>query len=267
MQVKSLGYQTDLIFPRFDGEIIDRGDYLIILTPTNPDFYWGNFLLFANPPGRGDFDLWKQIFAEEIGWRPRIKHLAFGWDSPEGDLGQIEPFREAGFHLFQDVILTTPSVNRPPKYNSEVVVKPISSDWEWDQALQTLLMWPWPAGEADESDMAGFTAKEMERYRAMTRAGLGHWFGAFLGEQFTAGLGIFVEGTIGRFQRVSTRPDFRRRGICSTLVYQVSCYAFEQMGVETLVMAADEDYFAARIYESVGFMPTERQVGVHYWWE
>jgi hypothetical protein len=39
------------------------------------------------------------------------------------------------------------------------------------------------------------------------------------------------------------------------------------MGVETLVMAADEDYFAARIYESVGFMPTERQVGVHYWWE
>jgi hypothetical protein len=47
MNVKSLGYRTDLIFPTFDGEIIDRGDYLVIRTPKNPTFYWGNFLLFA----------------------------------------------------------------------------------------------------------------------------------------------------------------------------------------------------------------------------
>jgi hypothetical protein len=37
------------------------------------------------------------------------------------------------------------------------------------------------------------------------------------------------------------------------------------MGVETLVMAADENYYAARIYEKVGFKPTERQAGLHWW--
>jgi len=36
MKVHSLGYQTDLIFPAFDGEVIDRGDYLVIKTPSNP---------------------------------------------------------------------------------------------------------------------------------------------------------------------------------------------------------------------------------------
>ena len=55
MDVKSLGYKTDLIFPAFDGEIVDRGDYLVVRTPSNPYFYWGNFLLFPRPPAEGDY--------------------------------------------------------------------------------------------------------------------------------------------------------------------------------------------------------------------
>ena len=39
MIIRSLGYCTDLFFPRFDGEVIDRGDFLIIRTPANPTFY------------------------------------------------------------------------------------------------------------------------------------------------------------------------------------------------------------------------------------
>lgn len=50
MNIRSLGYRTDLLFPRFDGEVIDRGDYTVIRTPSNPTFYWGNFLLFDQPP-------------------------------------------------------------------------------------------------------------------------------------------------------------------------------------------------------------------------
>jgi ribosomal protein S18 acetylase RimI-like enzyme len=147
------------------------------------------------------------------------------------------------------------------------VVKTLSSDEEWDQALQAQLVCHWPGDDTDHSGFPAFMAREMERYRAMTQAGLGHWFGAYLGEQFTATLGLFVDGEIGRFQQVATLPDFRRRGICSSLVYQAASYAFERMGVETLVMVADEDYYAARIYERLGFKPVERQVGVHDWWK
>ena len=34
-QTRSLGWQTDLIFARFDGEVADRGDHLLVRTPTN----------------------------------------------------------------------------------------------------------------------------------------------------------------------------------------------------------------------------------------
>ena len=50
MNIQSLGYRTDLFFPRFDGEVTDRGDYIVIRTPSNPTYHWGNFLLFNQPP-------------------------------------------------------------------------------------------------------------------------------------------------------------------------------------------------------------------------
>ncbi len=66
MRVTSLGYKTDLFFPAFDGEIIDRGNYLVIRTPANPAFFWGNFLLFPAPPAQDDISLWRRLFADEI---------------------------------------------------------------------------------------------------------------------------------------------------------------------------------------------------------
>ena len=46
MLVRSLGYRTDLMISAINGEVTDRGDYLVIRTPSNPTYYWGNFLLY-----------------------------------------------------------------------------------------------------------------------------------------------------------------------------------------------------------------------------
>jgi len=109
VHLRSLGYRTDLIFPSFEGEILDRGDYLVIRTPSNPTFYWGNFLLFSEPPGEGDFDQWRRLFQQEIGGPPQFKHLAFGWDGTHGEAGLVEPFRKAGFNIECSVVLTAPA--------------------------------------------------------------------------------------------------------------------------------------------------------------
>jgi hypothetical protein len=42
-------------------------------------------------------------------------------------------------------------------------------------------------------------------------------------------------------------------------------YALTQFGFETLVMVADYDGPPARLYQSVGFQPTEVQVGLEWW--
>ena len=102
----------------------------------------------------------------------------------------------------------------------------------------------------------------MAQYREMIAAGMGDWFGAFLDGELVADMGLFVEDGIGRFQSVKTHPVYRRRGICGTMVHDVARCGLEKMGAETLVMIVDAEYHAATIYESVGFGPTERIVGI-----
>jgi GNAT superfamily N-acetyltransferase len=262
MELRSLGYRTNLIFPRFDGEVHDRGEYLVVRTPSNPNFWWGNFLLFAAPPGVGDRKRWEALFAQEIGVPPAVQHRVFGWDSPEGERGEIGPFLEAGYEPEEYIVLTARQVNPPPKWCEEVTVRPLVSDDDWEQATvnQILCRDAWHTEEA----YTPYKRNQMVRYRAMAAAGLGNAFGAFLGERLVGDLGIYRDGPVARFQSVVVHPDFRRRGICGTMVYEASRYALEGLGVETLVMEADEHYHAARIYESVGFRPTERSIGVQY---
>jgi predicted GNAT family acetyltransferase len=61
---------------------------------------------------------------------------------------------------------------------------------------------------------------------------------------------------------VKTHPDARGRGLAGTLVHRASRYGLDELGTQTLVMVADPDYLAIRIYRSVGFADTERQVQV-----
>lgn len=262
MKLSSLGYRTDLIFSRFAGEISDRGDYLVIRTPANPTYYWGNFLLFAQPPRAGDLARWRTRFVDEVGPNPPVKHMAFGIDGTEGDAGAVEPFLQAGFEREENVILTATTVQRPPKWNDEVTVRPLVSDEDWTQDLQQQILCF--QEDHEPTGYRVFAQRKQASYRAMIAAGLGQWFGAFLDDRLTASLGLFVDDGIGRFQAVSTHPDYRRRGICGRLVHDAALLGLTQMGAQQLVMAADPAYHAARIYESIGFAPTERQVGLQW---
>jgi hypothetical protein len=263
MEIHSLGYRTDLFFARFEGIILDRGEYLVILTPSNPNFFWGNYLLFSAPPVQGDLERWQALFQKEISSRQVTHHTVFGWDSPLGEMGEVQPFIDAGFELENGIVLTTQQVNPPPKYNHEVVVRPLVTDAEWQQALQNQVDCRDPEHSAET--YLPFRTAKMERYRQMQSAGLGEWFGAFLGDRLVADLGLFCNDGVGRFQSVETCPEFRRLGICGTMVYQAACYALERLGAKKLVMIADEHYHAARIYESVGFRAEERQTGLQRW--
>src|SRR5215470_5926613 len=49
VEVRSLGYRTDLAILALEGsQVTDHGDHLVIRTPGNPDYWWGNFLLLRD---------------------------------------------------------------------------------------------------------------------------------------------------------------------------------------------------------------------------
>lgn len=263
MKIKSLGYRTDLFFPAFDGFLIDRGEYLVINTPSNPDFYWGNFLLFTNPPQTHDHCRWRDLFTQEIGSPPVVKHQVFGWDSPQGELGKIKPFISAGFRVLQNEVLTCHAPHFPVNINESISVRPLQSEDDWGQATDNQIT----CREAvfSETEYRLFKQPQMARYRRMQAAGLGHWYGAFLADRLVADLGIFHQDGIGRFQSVGTHPEFRRMGIATALVYQSSLLAMQEFNLHTLVIVAEQISSASRIYQSIGFEITEKQVGVEWW--
>lgn len=242
----------------------NRGDRLLVRTPDNATYYWGNYLLFDAPPQAGDLARWRALFAQEVGGPPEVRHVALGWNGVDGDLGDVQPFLEAGFRLSESVVLASTSVRRPAKYCDEAEVRPLAEDWEWEAALDNHVAC---RGEDHEDDAAyrRNAARKIERYRLMVQAGLGRWFGAFLDGRLAGDLGLFVFEGLGRFETVGTHPDFRRRGVCGALVHQAARFALERMAAERLVMVADVQYHAARIYESVGFAPVERQAGLTGW--
>jgi ribosomal protein S18 acetylase RimI-like enzyme len=260
MEIRSLGYRTDLIFPAFDGEIIDRGDYVVVRTPSNPTFYWGNFLLFARPPQDGDFQTWRDLFAREIGTPPEVEHQAFGWDSSEGEGGLLEPFIRAGFEANHDVVLATDAPHAPPRPSHSVSIRALASDAEWLQAVELQVTCREPAH--NEPGYRVFRERSMERYRKMSMARLGSWYGAFIADQLVADLGIFHDKDLGRYQSVETHPDFRRQGIAGTMIYEAGRHAIAQHSIRTLVMVAEQDSDPARLYQSLGFEPKERSEGL-----
>ena len=261
MLLESLGYRTDLMFARWNGEVSDLGEYLHIRTPSNPTYYWGNFLLFKNPPLEGDFERWNALFK---GHFPESQHVALGIDGTRGETGQLQPFLTAGFDLEKSVVLTATQTHAPARMNLEVEVRPLKTDADWAAALELQILCRDTQHTLESYRV--FKTAQLKNYRLLTDLGLGEWFGVFLtGKQekgkLVADLGIFFSSEMARYQVVETHPQYRRQGLCGRLVFEASQYAFAK-GAEILVMVADPEYHAARIYESVGFAVAEIQVGL-----
>jgi RimJ/RimL family protein N-acetyltransferase len=255
MSMANLGWATDLMFLRWLGEVEKLADCTRIRTPSNPTFHWGNFLYFDRRPGQGDEIRWREIFAREF---PGASYEAIGWESESPETDDLSMF--AGTKLEREVcsVMSGRTVC-PPRYpNSEVVVRPLETDADWKQALENQI-----ACRGDEYEEASYRVYKtalMPNYRRLQTEGLGAWFGAFLGERLVADCGLFFDGRLGRYQSVGTHPKFRRRGICATLVHAVARHGFDVWGLETLVIVAEDDQPAGRIYASLGFTVTEKQV-------
>ena len=252
MEVRSLGYRTDLAILALEGsQVTERGGHVVIRTPRNPDYWWGNFLLLPDlKPGSGDG--WMARFAAEF---PGARHLVLGLD--ETDAGLVDPGELAGMTMERNAVMTAASVHAPPHPDTEAVMRVLQGDADWQQSVE--LAAAVYAGEPGGD--AGFLTAQAAAKRALVEAGHGAWFGAFLDGTLVSQLGLVtIESGLARYQSVETHPAARRRGLAGTLVWHAGATALAD-GPRTLVMVADPEDGAIRVYRSVGFTVTESQIG------
>ena len=250
MRVTSLGFQTDLALRVLEGaEITDRGDYLVVRSPDNPTFWWGNFLLLASWPGPGTGDGWLARFATEF---PQAGHLTLGVDAGH-EPAQVPPeFPAAGLEFERATVLTCAAVQPPPHQNTEAEIRRLESDDDWEQSRDLGIR------------CHGYGGPYLERRagarRRLTQADRAAWFGAFTGGRLLAQLGVCdAGGGLARYQDVETDPAARRQGLAGTLVWCAGRYAAEAFGAGTLVIVADPAEGAIRVYRACGFADAQDQ--------
>jgi GNAT superfamily N-acetyltransferase len=256
VQVRSLGYRTDVMIRSLEGSHVDdRGDYLVIRTPANPDYWWGNFLLFRSPPRPGEAGSWLERFSAEF---PDASHVALGIDVTAVGTVNVAEMTSHGLRLDQTAVLTAREVREPPHLNRAAEIRELSGDDDWRQAAKLRAV----VNEGEPGSEPAFLQARLRAERALTEAGYGTWFGAFLDGKLVAQLGLVSDGSgIARYQNVETHPQARRQGLAGTLVWHAGQHGLRTDAVAVLVMLADPRDVAIRIYRSVGFADTEMQVG------
>lgn len=255
MELKSLGLTTELIFMDKECSVTDKGHYTVIKTPSNPSYFWGNYIVFNSAPKAGDFNKWHNIFDEEFKDYPeKLKHYLFAWEN-EDPKQDLSAFKNAYYKYEKGVALSTTKINPPPKVNKDIEIRKIITNKEWQEIIDLQVLCADPI--YNTANYTEFKEKQFKNYKRLVQEKRGDWFGAFLNGKLVADLGVFHKDGIARYQMVGTHPDYRRQGICGTLVYEAGLVALNEYKAKTLVMVADDDYHAASIYESVGFKPND----------
>lgn len=306
MRVRSVELRTTLMINAMYGLVEERdapgvGAYLAARTPAVPDYWYGNCLAMPRLPAAGELPLWESLFERE---HPGAEHRVFLIDAPEGTGGASdgEPVAEgrhastqaglagfvaAGYELSSHDVLATDAIRRPALLNEEFDYRPVRTDEEWEAVLEASLA----INAGQPGYTRGFLERKFKAIRSAVEGGHGAWWAAWeprsggrvgelaggrhaggrrAGERPVANLGLFWSGGLARFQDVETDPDFRRRGICRSLVYS-ACASITASGggagrssgappFPTLFVIKPEDDAVRRIYEAVGFSFLERSV-------
>ncbi|WP_102127726.1 GNAT family N-acetyltransferase [Deinococcus planocerae] len=261
---RSLGYQTDLALLRLEGAQVEEADgYSVVRTPGNPTFWWGNFLLLDALPQPGSLETWLTRFREA---HLHADHVTFGVDTTDGVLDDraASEFVAAGFTTFRNTVLTASQTALHRPLPPGVTLRPLDSEADWEAALDLRLAVNAADSQAhEEVGYRVFAARKLAALRSAGEAGHGAYFGAFEDGRMLAGLGVYDAGRgVARYQNVETHPEARSRGLAGNLVHRAGEWAWDHLGARTLVIVADPEYHAQRLYERVGFRPAQVQLGL-----
>src|ERR1051326_3306838 len=164
MRITSLGFRTDVALRVREGaEVADRGDHLVIRTPGQPDFWWGNFLLIRGVPAPGQARHWLARFAAEF---PAARHVALGLDTAE-DAEIPEDLTAAGLRPDRATVLTASRLRPPPHPNTQAQIRPLAGHEDWRQSVDLSRRC---FGDQEPGD---FVVRRAAARQRMTEAGLG----------------------------------------------------------------------------------------------
>jgi GNAT superfamily N-acetyltransferase len=245
----SPGWTTDLAILKLTGSTIeDRGDHLLVRSPANPDFHWGNCLFVADAAAVDDAQRWVETFTTGF---PTATWVAIGLTARPSNPGA---WAEQGLQAEWDDVLNTDTLPRQTPLADGYLARRLDGD-DWEQYVLRDIRENARTGEYESVSHERFIRAQTEIRRSLSDQDDAAFFGAFTGGVLVADLGIVRCGTTARYQSVGTDPDHRRRGLAGHLLGLAARWAQER-GCGQWVIVTEVTNPAGRLYRSVGFTPT-----------
>jgi GNAT superfamily N-acetyltransferase len=237
LKTLGLALTTELALAATRGRIIDRGDYIVVETPDDPGYYYGNLLVMPAPPQVGEVAFWVRRFNEHF---PQAEHVTLWWDGIRGDTGAETELVAAGFTIERGLVMAADAIAAAP---AVLPVRELGPDEISDQI-------GWAIADRHDEAYRRFLQRRAAWQRRLVTRRTARFWGAFDGAQLVASLGLAELGSIGRYQDVETLPAYRGRGLASALLYAAARAA----SVERVIVLAER----RELYERAGFRLLER---------
>lgn len=252
------GWATDLAVQRLTGAVVDeRGDHLVLRSPAQPTFHWGNCVLVLDDALVDDADRWTGVFAAAF---PDARWVAIGLPRLPADLAA---WTAHGLEVTSDESLTTTTVPRLADAPAGYDVRFLETDADWEQHVRREVAENLAEGLFEPVGHEAFVRDRTATRRALCERGLAAWVGAFHAGGLVADLGIVLcerpGGLDARYQAVGTDAAHRRRGLAGHLLGVAALWAAAR-GATRWVIVTETTNPAGRVYRGVGFTPDEGAV-------
>lgn len=233
---------SDTVYRSVDG-------YVIVETPSRPDFHDGNLIQVSAPYRLEDVPAWVEVFRREFGEREGVQHLGVWWELPwldepapvAADLAALADGMGLETEFLEILELATLTF---PGRRADIEARPVQPD-EWDQVARL-------AGGFGHEIPTEFWSWRVGAFRAAADEGRGgHWL-AWDGDAPVATGGLYHRDGFGTVQDVITHEQRRGRGIAGTLLHA----ALETVPPGTrVVIVVEPGTTAAALYRRLGFAP------------
>jgi GNAT superfamily N-acetyltransferase len=237
----------------------------LMLSPSNPTFWWGNTLFMDHPPNQRDLVEWPRYFEEQVHKRqPESRHMTFGWEGQSS--GSAASFTKYGFGFFQLSALVTSHVEGARECSVEVTLRAFE-DGDW----ASLPDWLTSQREAQHNanSYRHFAERSSRNWQRLHQLDRGNWFGAFKGQQLVSALGLYVQARpdqdgrrLARYQMVTTDSRWQRQGIASALITLSAREIALRHAPTDFVIQAEANGAPRRVYEALGFREAGSSFGL-----
>jgi GNAT superfamily N-acetyltransferase len=248
-----LGWVTDLaVLEHLGSTVEDRGDHLVVRTPQNPDFHWGNCLFVSDPDAVDDAARWVREFERSV---PGADWVAIGLAGMPTDESAWSRY---GLDLGLDDVLATSTLPRQTTRPDGYEVRALAGE-DWAQLVSRAVAENDRTAEHDPGQYERFTRARTQGQRDLAERGVATFVGAFFEERLVADLGIVDCSGTARYQNVGTAIEHRGRGIASHLLGVAATWASAR-GCTRWVIVTEATNPAGRVYRSAGFTLAEPSV-------